>query len=131
MELSHDILENPVMAIETSTDTRYEIDLTNELGIHQCNEFLRSLGLGNHIQFVTYPQYYHTISHAVCLLQIKRLMKEIGYTGSLTAYEVYSVMLDDLSDKYNCNVTREYANNLTPYIKEALSLLGVEQKVLA
>lgn len=98
------ITGKPMLCVDTYDEDDILYYLDDSFKIHQCNEFLRSLKLTEDVKFVTYRLYAIQISLINKLLPIKRMMEavtdkkysEIG----LTAYQVYSYILDVLLSKH-------------------------------
>lgn len=69
--LMRDENRNPVAEAKRG-NVYYDFPLTTGMEIHTCNEFLRSLGLGNDIHFETYLQYGMLLIECSELLEKKK-----------------------------------------------------------
>ena len=124
-------LEDGGMVVTMNDGQAFLFPLMNAFQIHRCNEFLRSLNLGDVIEFQSYSQYSYQIAFSIKLLKIKRLMDAIGGAdGVTTAVEVYEMLLDELSNKYNCNLLEKPLDELVPYIKEIITCLSANLHTL-
>lgn len=89
-------LEKVGVVVTMNDGQAFLFPLMNAFQIHRCNEFLRSLNLGDVIEFQSYSQYSYQIAFSMKLLKIKRLMDAIGGAdGVTTAVEVYEMLLDE------------------------------------
>jgi len=127
MRLCSDANGNPVFQILTDVDNSgiYEIDLTNAFYIHKACEFLRSLELGDEtsIEFKSFMSFSIIINYSMKLLNIKKIMKEMNYTGVLLPADIHSDMITRQSNRYGCNVLEDYADDLKPWIQKAITFL--------
>ena len=122
MEMIKDNKGKYMMIVYSELKENNIFRLDNAFGIHKCNEFLRSLNLGNDIEFVTYEQYKTEIDNCFNLLMVKRVLDKNGIANKITPWEVWGLLLDHVSEKYHVNVVIEYKDKLEPYIIEALKI---------